>query len=178
MQKGQLFSLDFIISMVAVTAAIALLIHGIEVNAYSQKEQELHNELKQVAEAAADLLVSNPDIVCELVENAGGEISSLNNCLPLIDQLRISKTNLGISGDFKCELTKVSGGQDLDSDSFDCKDDASTAENVASIERQVVVFDGGGQSYKITKAELEACLNKQPACELSEAKIRLKVWKP
>ncbi len=81
MQKGQLFSLDFIISMVAVTAAIALLIHSIEVNAYSQKEQQLHDELKQVAETAADLLVASDGTTCEIQSLGGPAKVFLVNCI-------------------------------------------------------------------------------------------------
>ena len=58
MERGQIFSLDFIISMVAVIAAIGLMIQMVEVNVYSQKDARADEEMKMVAERAADLLVA------------------------------------------------------------------------------------------------------------------------
>jgi len=79
MLKGQLFSVDFLVSMIAVTAAIGLLIHSAEVNAYSQKEEQLYNELKQVAETAADLLVASNDTACEVIETGEHLVNCVNS---------------------------------------------------------------------------------------------------
>ncbi|MBN2067503.1 MAG: hypothetical protein JW744_03475 [Candidatus Diapherotrites archaeon] len=76
-KKGQLFSLDFVLSMIAVTAAIGLLLHSIEVNAYNQKEGMLRDELKQVAETAADLIIAGNGTACAL----GSTGEHLVNCV-------------------------------------------------------------------------------------------------
>jgi hypothetical protein len=65
MKKGQIFSLDFLISLVAVTAAVGLLIQTTEVNLYYQKETMRSRDIKAVAETVADLLVASNDITCE-----------------------------------------------------------------------------------------------------------------
>ncbi len=89
MQKGQIFSLDFLISLVAVTAAIGLMIQAIEVNTYYQKEETQHSELRAVAETAAGLIVAGNDTTCvdatgqHLINcvDAGADFSGITNFL-------------------------------------------------------------------------------------------------
>lgn len=76
MKKGQIFSLDFLISLVAVTAAVGLLIQTTEVNVYYQKETMRSNGIKAAAETVADLIVGSNDITCE---DADGD--HLLNCI-------------------------------------------------------------------------------------------------
>lgn len=177
MQKGQIFSLDFLISLVAVMAAIGLMVQAIEVNTYYQKEERQFNELKTVAETAGDMLVGNPEIVCELVDGSGGYLGSVGNCIPWVNNLRITKSGLGIPDGFKCRLEQLIGGQVLQPNSYECKDDLGTAENMTSVVRQVVIFKRGPPSHQITKAELEDCLKQRGSCRMTDEKIMLKVWK-
>ena len=76
MEKGQIFSLDFIIALVAVTAATGLLIQTAEVNMYYQKEATESNGLKSVAETAADLIVAHNETTCQ--DSSGNH---LMNCI-------------------------------------------------------------------------------------------------
>ena len=64
MDKGQIFSLDFLISLVAITAAVGLMVQAIEVNTYYQKESRDFIEMKAVAETAADLLIASQATTC------------------------------------------------------------------------------------------------------------------
>lgn len=68
--------MDFLISLAAVTVAVGLMIQAIEVNAYYQKEAMDYNELKILAETAADLLVASADTTC-----AGVRGESTMNCI-------------------------------------------------------------------------------------------------
>lgn len=63
-EKGQIFSVDFLISLVAVVAAIGLMLQAVEVNAYNQKEHRLQAEMKSVAETAAELIALGNDTTC------------------------------------------------------------------------------------------------------------------
>jgi hypothetical protein len=203
MQKGQLFSLDFIISMVAVTAAIALLIHSIEVNAYSQKEQQLQDELKQVAETAGDLLVSNQDIVCELVDSSDNKLFSLNNCLSKVDTTKIPpgqwpptnnpgwwtapgrvkkarplyKEKLGIPDEFSCLIETTGGGLggNYSIVLLACLDNPNNAKNIVSSSRRIVVYQEDDDST-VPKSEFESCLQ-GAACRLIEGTATIRVWK-
>ena len=44
MKKGQIFSLDFLISMVVIMAAIGLLIQATEFNTYNMKEERIYKQ--------------------------------------------------------------------------------------------------------------------------------------
>ena len=83
MEKGQVFSLDFVISMVALTAAVGLMIQAIEVNTYYEKERNTFDEMKLVAETAADLLVASSETTC--TDTLGNH---LMNCL---DKTKVRK---------------------------------------------------------------------------------------
>lgn len=75
MEKGQIFSLDFLISMAVVMAAIGLVIQTAEVSAYSAKETRISGELRNVAEITANLIVASNETTCD---GAGGH---LMNCV-------------------------------------------------------------------------------------------------
>lgn len=80
MERGQIFSLDFLISMVLITAAIGLLIQATEFNTYSMKEERMYNEMRNVARIAANLIVSSNETTCE-----DGEVGHLMNCVDSVN---------------------------------------------------------------------------------------------
>ena len=79
MEKGQMFSVDFLVSLIAVVAAVGLILQAVEVNTYAQKEERLFNELKMAAETAADLIVLGQDTACQ--DSAGTR--NYANCVDL-----------------------------------------------------------------------------------------------
>ncbi len=204
MQKGQIFSLDFLISLVAVMAAIGLMIQAIEVNAYYQKEERQFNELKTVAETAGDMLVGNPEIVCELVDGSDDYLAPLNNCLTKVDFTMIppgqwpprpgnrgwwnapgrqknakflEKERLGIPSDYSCLVSVAGGGMGVNDRFivFDCLGDPATAKNVYSASREVVVYDETDDST-VPKSELGSCMS-GGACNLNPGTVMIQVWK-
>ena len=80
MERGQIFSLDFLISMVVITAAIALLLQATEYNTYNMKEERIYNEMRNVARISANLIVSSNETTCE---NGVGTGEYLMNCVDL-----------------------------------------------------------------------------------------------
>lgn len=76
MEKGQIFSLDFLISMAVVMAAIGLVIQTAEVNTYNTKETRIQGELSNVAEITADLITASNETTCD--DGRGGH---LMNCV-------------------------------------------------------------------------------------------------
>jgi len=164
-QKGQLFSLDFIISMVAVTAAIGLLIHGIEVNAYSQKEQQLYDELKQVAETAADLLVTSDGTTCEIQSLGGPAKVYLVNCL---DEGKIGSLGDLFPNGYCYESSSTNGSSSLE-------DNCGVAHNVQDFyeaKREIVTLN-----LPLNKKDFEECLRGAATCKLDEDTITIKVWR-
>jgi len=90
MQRGQVFTLDFLISLIAATLAVGLLIQAVELRTYSQKESQLGKDLERVAENAGNMLVASNGITCELQSTGGAHIDYMNNC---VDTAKIDETN-------------------------------------------------------------------------------------
>ena len=76
MERGQIFSLDFLISMVVITAAVALLIQATEFNTYNMKEERTYNEMRNVARIASNMIIASNETTCD--DGAGGH---LMNCV-------------------------------------------------------------------------------------------------
>lgn len=103
--KGQIFTLDFVISMVLVILAFGLVLNFMELNGYNMQEREMGAELKTMGDSAADILVSSPAIVCELgyygseIPRKWHRISYLMNCMMprhSLAPMRINRTILGL----------------------------------------------------------------------------------
>lgn len=197
-EKGQIMTMDFLISVVAVTLAIGLLIQFAEIKTYNEKEEIAWLELKEIAETASDRLVSNPDIVCELVdtynESGAGSyyntmnnaniilIGHLDNCIPKINanNFRIEKSDLGIPAGYECEIDNeaITAGEIL----TDCTDNLPAGKDYYSVTRKIVLFTGTGNNdakKKIAKVDWETCMGNTAAgsCPLNESDITIKVWK-
>jgi len=162
-KKGQVFSLDFMISLIIIILGLGLVIQFAEVKSYDIKDEELFNELKRVGETAGNLIVSNPNTICELVDESGKKIGYLNNCLTSIfippgsglDESRaiilrnldkgkaILKKDIGISDNYKCliEDDLDFGNPNVKIYSVDCKDSLpNNIENYYSATRKIVAI--------------------------------------
>ncbi|MDP6584326.1 MAG: hypothetical protein QF535_06695 [Anaerolineales bacterium] len=176
-EKGQIMAMDFLISVIAVTLAVGLLIQFAEIKTYNENDDIAWLELKEIAESAADRLVGSPNIVCELIDAGGNPLYSLMNCLPRINSPRMDKEDLGIPPTgFDCLLEETEIGTGVHPNSSNCEGDPTDVENVYSISRKVVIFNQGN-NYQISKSQLNECLTGNPSCKLNEQTIRLKVWK-
>ncbi|MFH1663371.1 MAG: hypothetical protein ABH986_00925 [archaeon] len=84
MKKGQLISLDFIMSLVLVVLAIGIIMQLSEVENYNFKDKELKDETQAIGKAASVLLVNSPRTTCELVDyrDENKILSYLSNCIP------------------------------------------------------------------------------------------------
>lgn len=82
-RKGQLISMDFIVSLVIVVLGLGILVQSMELNSYYAKDDQIRDELKKVGDTAAVLLVSNPEHICELADDRDIEktLGHINYCL-------------------------------------------------------------------------------------------------
>jgi hypothetical protein len=160
MKKAQLFTLDLMLSFALVVLAIGLTIHSFELNTYSLREEELYNELKNKAETASLMLSINEKLNCSVQ----GTNIRMQNCLQkdVLGNLSL-KEQLGLS-DFKCRI--VIDSQALD----DCRDDFSTANNVVSIKKKMLVFNSS-----ITKTIWNNCVTS--GCSGNEKTLTIYVWR-
>ncbi len=110
MEKGQIFSLDFLISIVVITAAIALLIQATEFNTYNMKEERIYNEMRNVARIAANLIVSSNETTCF---DTTGE--HLMNCIDTVTGNFAPITLFLDDSDYEYDIETEALGLDLDS---------------------------------------------------------------
>ncbi len=140
MERGQIFSLDFLISLVAATAAIGLLVQAVEVQAYSQKEEGLFNDLRRVAENAANLLIASNETTCLVAETN----EHLVNCIDSSKffSARKARILLGIPETY---------GFSLSGATISWSDGTPDSKDFYEVKRIVVVNSGG-----ISKAEFDS----------------------
>ncbi len=91
--KGQVFSLDFLLSLALVFLATGLLLRAAELSSYDKKDEQTFSEMTSVAENAAILLAANPRINC-MVDTID---EKLVNCIDLALLTNANaRNNLGI----------------------------------------------------------------------------------
>lgn len=199
-KKGQIFSLDFLLSLILVILAFGLVLNFIELHEYSMKEEELRYELKAIGEKAGDLLVSSPFIVCELYDETETDfLAYLNNCLgkfrgditegetwgwwKVKGGKLIDKNTLGIPSDYGCEITLqgISFGSDENIVNYCYGNPPPGLENIYVTERTIVVYNGtlgpNKGDYKVEKSEFEGCIAGACNATFDEGVAILKVWK-
>ncbi len=196
-KKGQIFSLDFLLSIILVVLALGLILNFMELHEYNMKEEELRIGLNAVGETAADLLVSGPDIVCELVDTyneSTGKYYNINNpnvkrigylanCIPKINAVafRITKEDLAIPGGYKCKIDNAAiRAGELQTGCGDALQ--PDVDNIYSAKRIIVLYSGTGSpadKKKIAKKDLEECMKsgEGAGCPLKQSEITLWVWK-
>ncbi len=83
MKKGQLISMDFLMSIVLVVLSIGLIMQLSEVENYNFKDKTLRDETHIRGKTASTLLVNSPETTCELVDirDENQIISPISNCL-------------------------------------------------------------------------------------------------
>jgi hypothetical protein len=162
--KGQIFSVDFVLSMILIVLAIGTTLAFLELNAHALKEDEEMRELKAVGETASDLLVSNPEIVCRLVDNSNALIDYLPNCIP--NDGEITKEKLGIPDSFECEIEipGFAGNNECDS--------TPASENSYSVKREIVI----NPTENLSKKNFNSCTEEQ-ICVLTRQTATLTIWR-
>jgi len=181
-KRGQIFTLDFILAFVLIILTIGFSINYFESSSLNISEQSIRNELKIAAKTASDTLTHSPIVICDLVNVTSGHIDYLPNCLS--SDVTISKRDLGIHSELNCSVEEIGSSfitfsQPGADEWCDPNNDSSSAKNVVSIDRKVVVKNLG-DPQEITKAELLDCqrdLLPGVDCVLVETTINVKVWK-
>ncbi|MFH1224463.1 MAG: hypothetical protein V1676_01540 [Candidatus Diapherotrites archaeon] len=147
--KGQIFTLDFVISMILVILAFGLVLNFMELNQYNLHEQEIREELKTVGDGAAETLVTSPALVCELGYYTGSlwnRISYPPNCImpppagrdmeiKTVMGLSVGRNRYGCKVEFIPENTATVRGQI----NTDCKESIPPDADTYSAKRRVIV---------------------------------------
>jgi uncharacterized protein (UPF0333 family) len=181
-KKGQIFSVDFLISVIVIVLAIGLLLNFYELTVHAQAERNSADELKIASERAADLLVSSPELVCELVESGDGtnHIMYLPNCLVTENsEKEITKEKLGLIG-FSCNLSGPGAGGLINQTGVGCTDTFPGDKDVVAVKRTIYLTMSNEEgNQEIKKDEYLGCINATSGCSIEgRLEIYLKVWKP
>jgi len=167
-KKGQVFSLDVLISVVLIIVALGAAMRFFELKEYEAKEMLEKSELDRVGNTASELLVNNPALVCYLEDIAGNNLGSLSNCLEKSQS--INKASLGIPSSFDCQI-KFGDGTLANGE---CRDNISPeTKNVFAARRNIVI----AASKQVAKNEFNDCINGEPCDVFTEGSLDLKVWK-
>jgi len=161
-KRGQLISLDVVLSLVLLTFALAYAFRVAETNFYVLKQEELTYETKAVGSAAAELLVTVPETTCE-VTTLTGENFHITNCIDTakLSSATFSFDKLGIDTsrfDARIEWSAGSIGNPVPTD-----------KTIYSEKRVVIIKPGG-----LTKSDLEACFS---GSVCTEETITIYVWR-
>ncbi len=160
-KKGQIISLDFLISIGLIVIALGLLVQFVEGNSYEKKQENIFRELKSVGSAASENLVSSNSINCEIAQ----QNYKIANCINLQNIGTDSEVEnvLGIPEEYEWRLT-WSGGTRGSSNPLN-------AENIYSEKRKVLTASGS-----VSKSVLMQCIY-GGTCALPQTEMTLKVWK-
>ena len=159
-RKGQLLSLDAVLSLVLLMLALGYAFRVAEANFYALKQDELIYETKAAGSAAAELLTTSEEITCEVTTNTGNNFY-ITNC---IDTSKLTNLNqkllLNNAFGVRVEWGAGNAGDPLPSDN-----------RTIYSEKRVVMLRNGS----ISKAELEQCFQDGSGC--SRDTITIYVWR-
>ncbi|MDD3083963.1 MAG: hypothetical protein PHP82_02995 [Candidatus ainarchaeum sp.] len=158
MNKGQIFSLDFLLAMIIVIIFFGTIINSFETKTYLLKENINYDSLIQKSNSAF-IALTNGKYVCKTNVNNNLPFTINKNLLP--EQIFELKEYLGLQDK---NILLILDEEILFEDKLLEKN-----EKIIVIEKDIVICDN-----EIDFVEFEKCLNGNP-CEFEKKKIVLKV---
>ncbi len=174
-QKGQIYSLDYAISLILIFLAIGLAINFYELQIINAKETQLRQELQNTLDSSAILFSTSKDIVCEVVNFEAQRIDYINNCISETPG-RLTKANLGLSDDYECSIViqSIPAFDDMAiSGCITTQPSVSGEKQIFTEKKRIVVKHG---DHRIYKSKLESCIRGQN-CELTDSNAIISVWR-
>ncbi len=81
MKKGQVISIDFLLSVGIIILAIGMLLNLSESNAYTKKQEQIFQEIKSIGTAAAENLILSNNTTCEIKNEKNETTLNIPNCI-------------------------------------------------------------------------------------------------
>jgi len=163
MNKGQIFSLDFIIAMILMVFFLGLLLSLGELQGYERKEKRILYELESKTEAALISLVNSPQFSCKLDTNSFLAYSFDIKKIDLITNEDL-KNSIGLL-DYNLSLfldgTQVTGHEDIHS-----------GKNIYAIDVNILYCNG-----EVSFTELNNCMSGSCGDTINKQTLKLKVSK-
>lgn len=170
-QKGQIFSLDFLLAMGMVVLAIGLMLNFYELNANYAKEERVKSEITAIAINATEVLLSNEK--CDLQGGVGSNKFN-NQGYEVFGCAKITKNAPPINKDEIMIPEGYSCRAEIDGDlaNGDCISDYTGVSEVVILDRTFMYTNN-----ILKKDEYEECIDGAPSCQLNERTLRLAVWR-
>ena len=166
-EKGQVFSLDFIIALAVVAMTIGMTLHFYELNVYEQKEAMTRNELSLIGVTASNILLNGNQCRARVeVTDMGYE---LVGCTDMTALDSMTKAGLMIPDGINCYISLDGTSNPI----TECATDApSGIKDIAVIRRDFL-----GETALITLAQYENCLNGTGCSIYTPHTVTVKIWK-
>ena len=178
-RRGQIASLDFILSLILLTLALGTVIRYTEMQGYYLKGEELDLKLQKSGRAASEILMNSQDFACDVKDGAGAPLFVLPNCISKqkLQAAIADKAKLGIEPQYSVCVSLDNGGScNAPAEYYGTAlDDTSTSdkEKIFSEQRQAMVID----SDSVTKNQLEICMKTiAGVCTMALKTVTIKVW--
>ena len=166
MQRGQIFSLDFLIAMGLAMLAMGMLLNYYETTANAEKEQRLQNEFVSVATNASALMLESS----RCTTNFSAKGYKVYGCAEPGGFANMSKPALMVPSIFHCNISW--SAEVVNSTNVECNETLPTdSTSIASVERKFLAPISG-----LTKADYQKCI-KGPCNAYDEYTLTVKVWK-
>lgn len=182
-EKGQIFSLDFVLSLVAVILAVAIIWQANELVFYDLKESQLQQELFFTAENAANIILSSPKSSCQLTNISGDPIKGyyMSNCIDIQKTLLEipDKGFIGVPDGINCRIEVSATIPSLRTPVSGCTESIpSDARNVVKVSRKTMLFVRGSLQG-LPKDDFQACFqgNCSSLTNFYEGDLNIAVWK-
>ena len=164
-QKGQLFSLDFIIAIALTVLAMGMLLHFYEIAVYGEKEAQIQNEMNLIAFTASNVMLGTNE--CNLENAFEDQGYRLHGCSRTTNFASITKSELLVPDGFGCYITL-----DGAATTSDCTTN-ETSKDAVVLERAFLAQSGGS----ITKEDYEKCIAGFSCPGFTKSSLIVKVWK-
>lgn len=174
-QKGQLLSLDFLLAIALVILGFGVIIKFSEMAVFEWQEQQEWLETETYGQNAVLLLLSNPQLTCEI--KAWNDVNlgeHVNNCIDISPSHDINQAALGLPDDWNYNIFNRTDGSLIRG----TRDPSDSSPRIFSVDINAIVFSG-----KIPKNVLYKCLKKKNwegtpyACPLAEKQVWVRIWK-
>ncbi len=164
MNKGQIFSVDFLFAMILMIFFLGTLFGIGEIKNYETKEDNIRNELEMKSQAALITLTNSKMFSCENDVNLFMAYSIDKDKLDLITTQKEFKEMLGLA-DYNLSLL-------LDGGTVNGKNDIHSGRNIYAIDLNVLYCEGTAKF-----SDINACIGGSCNAKVEQKKLTIKVSK-
>ncbi len=166
-EKGQFFSLDFLISVTVAVLAIGMLLHFFELSVYGEKEARLQTAIDSIALTSSNILVQDYNCKIENSFKLQG-YNDLDGCISSFNFSGTNKKELLIPNGFGCFISS----DGTITPPVGCETDfTGTAKDISVVSRRILLGPNN-----ISKMDFETCV--ESTCSIfEERELTVKIWK-